>query len=105
MSVHMRFVEYPTSATINGKPSYMIRIGNDEGLQTLSKRLGFAIFNRQRINVEKLRILLQSSADNQTQGKIAIQTAQEEQEWIKGIRKMELKRQSGGHSCSLIWNC
>lgn len=49
----MRFINQPTSATVDGEHFYMVRVGFDEGLYTLSKRLDFSLYNQQAIEVEK----------------------------------------------------
>lgn len=87
--IHMRFLEYPTSGRVNAQSYYMIRLDQDDGLPTLSKRLGFSLFNPQQIKVEKLRILLQSSVNAQ-QDPVAAQTAQEERTWIEAMEKWTL---------------
>jgi succinate dehydrogenase / fumarate reductase cytochrome b subunit len=87
--IQMRFMEYPTSASVNGKPSYMIRIDHDEGLQTLAKRLGFTIYTIPQIKVEKVRLLLQSSSEKQNDP-AALQTAHEEKEWVEALEKWKL---------------
>lgn len=84
--IHMRFLEYPTSASVDGKRSYMIRIGFDEGLQTLGKRLGFSIYTEPQIKVEKVRTLLQSQQNDP----VAVQTAREERQWIEALEKWKL---------------
>lgn len=51
--VQMRFINQPSKATVDGQHYYMVRVGFDEGLYTLSKRLDFSIYNQQAIEVEK----------------------------------------------------
>ncbi|CCB92236.1 putative succinate dehydrogenase cytochrome b-558 subunit [Waddlia chondrophila 2032/99] len=51
--VQMRFVNQPISATVDGQHHYMVRVGFDEGLYTLSKRLDFKVYNEQAVEVEK----------------------------------------------------
>ena len=72
----------------------MIRIKEDEGLLTLSKRLGFKLYNRQQLSVEKLRILLQSSINNQIHIQsdlVASQKTYEEHSWLEAMEKWPLK--------------
>jgi succinate dehydrogenase / fumarate reductase cytochrome b subunit len=93
--IHMRFIEYPTFASVNGQQYYMIKIGQDNGLQTLSKRLGFSLFNQQQINVEKLRVLLQSSvypSAHPHHDHVVPQTAEEERTWIAAMEKWKLAK-------------
>lgn len=47
--IHMRFLEYPSSIPIDGTPHYMIRLKSDPGLETLSARLGFHIYDNKEI--------------------------------------------------------
>ncbi len=49
----MRFINQPTSAVVDGNHYYMVRVGFDEGLYTLSKRLDFNIYNQEAVEVEK----------------------------------------------------
>lgn len=58
--IHMRFLEYPKSATINNQHVYMIKLTQDEGLPNLAKQLELTLYNKQQIQVDKLRQLLQS---------------------------------------------
>ena len=51
--VQMRFIEQPESAVVNGQHYYMVRIGLDEGLYPLSKRLDFNLYNKKAIEAEK----------------------------------------------------
>lgn len=47
--VHMRFVEYPTSAELDGHHFYMVRVSLDDGLYTLSERLGVGLYDHKQI--------------------------------------------------------
>lgn len=47
--IHMRFMEYPASATLGDTKYYMIRLNHDPGLYPLAARLGFDIYDRNRI--------------------------------------------------------
>jgi len=51
--IHMRFIDYPTSAQIDAQKLYISRVEADSGLYTLSKRLNFTIYNQQQ--VEEIR--------------------------------------------------
>ncbi len=51
--IHMRFIEYPTSARVDGNHSYMIRVTLDDGLYTLSKRLGVQLYDERQIHYLK----------------------------------------------------
>lgn len=51
--LQMRFIEQPATAAVGGQHYYMVRIGFDEGLYPLSKRLGFNLYNQEAVEVEK----------------------------------------------------
>jgi succinate dehydrogenase / fumarate reductase cytochrome b subunit len=44
--LHMRFIEYPTTVSKGPEKEYSVRLKNDEGLQSLSERLGFQIVHK-----------------------------------------------------------
>lgn len=51
--VQMRFMDYPVSAKVDGESHYMVRVGMDEGLYTLSNRLDVRLYNQQMIEVQR----------------------------------------------------
>lgn len=51
--IHMRFIEYPASARIGEDQYYMVSISRDNGLFTLSKRIGFDLYDAKRIQETK----------------------------------------------------
>ena len=92
--IQMRVMEYPTSARLNTQQYYMIRITQDDGLPALAKRLGFSLYNHQQIQVEKLRVLIQSAAPQKQASEnrlLEAQTEKEERGWIEAIDKWKLK--------------
>jgi succinate dehydrogenase / fumarate reductase, cytochrome b subunit len=52
--IQMRFLEYPTVVSFDGAKSYMVRVDSDPGLYTLSKRLGFDLYDQKQIAENKL---------------------------------------------------
>jgi succinate dehydrogenase / fumarate reductase, cytochrome b subunit len=52
--VQMRFLEYPTVVSFDGAKSYMVRVDSDPGLYTLSKRLGFDLYDQKQMAENKL---------------------------------------------------
>ncbi len=51
--VQMRFLEYPASASVEGQKHYMVRIGMDEGLYTLSNRLNVRLYDQRMIEIQR----------------------------------------------------
>lgn len=50
--IHMRFIEYPTSAQEGSQEYYMVRVGLDDGIHTLAQRLDIRIFDKGQIEKE-----------------------------------------------------
>ncbi len=48
--IHMRFIEYPTIVKEGSEHFYLIRLNNDPGLKSLSKRLDVEIYKANQIN-------------------------------------------------------
>lgn len=48
--IHMRFIEYPVSVQLGTKHHYMVSLKQDKGLYTLSKRIGFDLYDSESIN-------------------------------------------------------
>lgn len=54
--IKFRFIEYPQSAVVDGKPSYFVYVTRDEGLDSVAKRLDVQIYDETRIgDVEALK--------------------------------------------------
>ena len=51
--IHMRFIEYPLSAKVNGENLYMVRLNLDEGLYTLAERLHVQLYDQRMIEIHK----------------------------------------------------
>lgn len=47
--VHMRFIEYPTTAKIGSEKEYMVRITTDDGIQSLANRLGVKLYGAEQV--------------------------------------------------------
>lgn len=47
--IHMRFVEFPASAKEGSEHLYMIRVQEDEGIRSLSERLGVEILDSKQV--------------------------------------------------------
>lgn len=93
--IHMRFIDYPTSAQLGTQHLYISSVEADDGLYTLSKRLGFEIYDQQRVQQIKKSILSQPQvelSENHTPEQlIAAQKQQGEQAWVAAMEKWPLK--------------
>ena len=47
---HMRFIEYPAEARVDGQHYYMVRLDLDQGLFTLADRLNVKLFDEKAVN-------------------------------------------------------
>lgn len=91
--VHMRFMEYPTSAQLGTQHLYISRVNEDEGLYTLSRRLGFEIYNTQQVQDLKQQILSQPPlgvSRNTPEELVAAQEQEEEKAWLEALEKWSL---------------
>lgn len=93
--VHMRFIDYPTSAQLNAQHLYMSRVEADNGLYTLAERLGFKIYSQQEVQEIKQKTLsqpeIQVKQDSGPKELIAAQKQREERAWIKAMEQWPLK--------------
>lgn len=89
--VHMRFIEYPLEASIGTEKSYMVTLKNDQGLATLSQRLGFDLYSPKELENIKNQINSQSapllgdvpSSDDRK----LLQQRKQEQQWLAALQK------------------
>ena len=89
--VHMRFIEYPSSAQVGDTHSYMVRVSDDPGLETVAARLGVTLYTAQEI--EKLKVQAPPpEAKSGTEAPLAAQKAQEYQKWIKALEHKPLRQ-------------
>jgi succinate dehydrogenase / fumarate reductase cytochrome b subunit len=93
--IHMRFIDYPTSAQRDFQHVYISRVEADNGLYTLSKRLNFEIYNQQKVQEIKQQILsqpkIQLKPDSQPEKLIEAQKQREEHAWVAALEKWPLK--------------
>ena len=93
--IHMRFIDYPTSAQLNAQHLYISRVEADVGLYTLSKRLGFEIYNQEKVQEIKRRILsqpkIQVPENSKPEELIAAQSQREEHAWVAALEEWPLK--------------
>jgi len=87
--VHMRFIEYPTSAQKGTSSFYMVRLHNDPGLQTLSLRLGFKLYDEKQIQKDKTSL----PKDNSDKSSSPVQKMELEQQkdFVAALEKHPLK--------------
>lgn len=91
--IHMRFLEYPTSAQLGTEYQYIVRVGDDNGLYTLSKRLGFELYNQKRIEEVRQKVMSQPAVevkDDTPEELIAAQKQREEQGWLEALEQWPL---------------
>lgn len=51
--VQMRFIEYPTNASVGHQEYYMVLVNLDDGIYTLSKRLDVELYDHNKIQIKK----------------------------------------------------
>lgn len=81
--IHMRFYQYPLEAQLGSQRNYMVSVENDEGLQNLSERLDFSIFNKQKIESLSQKFA-QNANSHESQKEI------QEKEWFKALDQKTL---------------
>lgn len=84
--VHMRLIEYPSSAQVGTSPYYMVRVNKDAGLETLGARLGFQLYDQQLIEQKKEEILGEQPANSP----IEAQKEKEQKNWLHALEKRPL---------------
>ena len=92
--IHMRFLEYPTSAQLGTEHLYIVRISKDDGLYTLSKRLGFELYDEQQTKDKIERILPASKVkveNNIPEELIVAQKRGEEQSFQAALKQWPLQ--------------
>jgi succinate dehydrogenase / fumarate reductase cytochrome b subunit len=92
--VQMRFIEYPVSTKLANEQFYLVRISDDQGLTTLSNRLGVSIYSEQEIKVRKLGFLLRASLGEVERGLNNLTSKESSQEdigWIEALETWNLQ--------------
>lgn len=69
--VHMRFIEYPTSARKGTDQFYMVRLKVDDGLYTLSNRLGVKLYTKTQIQQQKDELLNPNAKTGETNDNVS----------------------------------
>lgn len=92
--IHMRFIDYPTAAHLNNQPVFLVDLQKDRGLYTLSKRLGFEIYNREQLEALKQEAALHlgplEASKDTPEMLIEAQSNQEALAWTKVLDKWKL---------------
>jgi succinate dehydrogenase / fumarate reductase cytochrome b subunit len=85
--VHMRFIEYPSSAPFGTGHSYMVRVSHDAGLDTLAARLGVTLYTAAEID----KLKLDTSTSGASQSPVAAQATEERQAWVRALQNKPLR--------------
>lgn len=88
--IHMRFVEYPLSASVGADQMYMVPLNLDTGLYTLSKRLNFVLYDSTKIKGMALPLIPNKVKDD-PEALVQAQSAQQQANWIETMRSVKLK--------------
>jgi len=90
--IQMRYLDYPSSAHLEGKDFYFIRITPDEGLERLSSRLNFIYFNRTESEHIRNTIALSLSTHHDVpKYSVMSQQLHEMQAWLHAFESVKTK--------------
>jgi succinate dehydrogenase / fumarate reductase cytochrome b subunit len=93
--IHMRFLEYPASAQRGTDHFYMIPVSLDNGLYTLSRRLGFEFYHLKQIQAFKEQIraqpLTETTQESTPEELIKAQEQRENQAWLAALEQRPIK--------------
>ena len=84
--IHMRFIEYPSSARMDGQKLYMVRLDHDSGLNTLASRLNVKLYDNAKIEQAKQEPLDKKASDDA----IAAQQQTQHQDFIAALENRPL---------------
>lgn len=87
--IHMRFIEYPSSAQKGHQRYYMVKVEEAEGIQTLGERLDVALYSPEQI--EALKLNLPKEAANAAKS-VAEQTLQQDKKFIHALESKNLTK-------------
>lgn len=115
--VHMRVLQYPSSAKLGGQEYFMMRVGLDEGLYTLAPRLNVDLYNdhyqpillhdTRLLNPDEKSVLKafylslagifyatndEASEPTKIRELLAKQDAEQHEEWIQAMERWPLKK-------------
>jgi succinate dehydrogenase / fumarate reductase cytochrome b subunit len=89
--VHMRFIEYPVSVQMGTGKSFMVRLNDDPGLETLSAKLGFEIYDKAKIEQKKKALSQTFEGYSKLPPRLRALEQQESLEWLKALQKHPLQ--------------
>jgi succinate dehydrogenase / fumarate reductase, cytochrome b subunit len=90
--VHMRVIEYPTSAFNAGEHAYMVRVSQDDGLYTLAARLGVQLYNQDQVKkLSSEAPALPNKEPTIPQELVKQQEIQQKLDWLTALEKRPLK--------------
>jgi len=92
--VHMRFLLHPSSAQVNTQRYFMTQVSEDNGLYTLSQRLGFDLYNQEQIKtyIQQLARQEEPPVGDTPQALVATQQWNEQQHLMKAIEGYHLSQ-------------
>lgn len=82
--IHMRFIEYPSSATLGSQQNYMVPLKSDSGLETLAGRLDVTLFTPADIAAERKRL---APPDHSAATAIELQRYLQREHWVDTLEK------------------
>lgn len=87
--IHMRVIEYPVAAQRGTEHFYMVRLNMDNGLYTLSRRLGFELVTPEQVKELSHQLATSinplSAAEETPDALIRAQAARENEAWVKAL--------------------
>lgn len=90
--IHMRFIEYPTSAQKGDTHFYMVRLQADAGLPTLLPRLGVKLYDANEIKKIQAETSTLAAAALKTEASpLEKQQLQQQSDWIAALEERPLK--------------
>lgn len=94
--IQMRFLDYPSSAWLEGQHFYIVRLSRDNGLYTLSQRLGFDLYSASNIQETRKGISehlgpLQAVEDT-PERLIEAQRNREKKAWLSALEAQKMNQ-------------
>ena len=92
--IHMRFLDYPSSAMLEGQHYYLVHVSHDNGLYTLSKRLGFDLYSASQIQGVRKSTMEQlgplQAVENTPEELIEAQKNREKMGWLSALEAQKI---------------
>lgn len=90
--IHMRFMEKPVSAQLGTQEHYMVRVNSDNGLYTLSDRLGVTLLTEQQIAQQRQSLPPQQSPSLTPEGLKRTQYDNEMRRYVAALESRPLSK-------------